>query len=224
MLRFIFAFFHFLFSISDSNIIHKEICVNYFSGTVAPRILKFSTNVVYGLLYCMKENQPPLTYSSLYFIFFLSKFQIKKMSSLFSQGLTERPTKLKVVHTWILDWYIVYTGIRLLMLIYSFISSFFFLSKFQNNFGHTFLRNCEAFKVQTWYAHGQCIDLVFIIYNGLIYCCARWLERESWGIFTRKMERSLWTFLQSGDQWQRAQASRLCNLQQPCTGKHPRQP
>ena len=108
------------------------------------------------------------------------------MSSLFSQGLTERPTKLKVVHTWTLDWYIVYTGIRLLMLIIPLFLHFSFSPNFKTIFGHTFLRNCEAFKVQTWYAHGQCIDLVFIIYNGLIYCCARWLERESWGIFTRK--------------------------------------
>ena len=41
-------------------------------------------------------------------------------------------------------------------------------------------------------------------------------EQEDWG--------GLWTFLQSGDQWQRFQAPRLCNLQQPCAGKYPRQP
>ena len=54
--------------------------------------------------------------------------------------------------------------------------------------------------------------------------CTRWLERESWRRCTRRLGRSLWTFLQYGDQWHRAQAPRLCNLQQPCAGKHPRQP
>ena len=41
--------------------------------------------------------------------------------------------------------------------------------------------------------------------------CTRWLEYESWRRCTWRLGRSLWTFLQSGDQWQRAQ-----NLQQPC--------
>ena len=48
-----------LFSISHSSVIHREICVKDFSGTTAPRILKFGTNVEYDLLYCLKENQPP---------------------------------------------------------------------------------------------------------------------------------------------------------------------
>ena len=43
--------------------------------------------------------------------------------------------------------------------------------------------------------------------------CTGWLERESWR-WTRRLGRSLWTFLQSRDQGQRAQASRLRNLQQ----------
>ena len=45
-----------LFSISHSNVIHREICVKDFSGTTAPRILKFGTNVGYDLLYCVKEK------------------------------------------------------------------------------------------------------------------------------------------------------------------------
>ena len=52
----LFAFF--LFSISHSNVMHREICVKDFSGTTMPRILTFGTNVGYGLLYCVKENQP----------------------------------------------------------------------------------------------------------------------------------------------------------------------
>ena len=70
MLRLIFAlFFH--FSSSHSNVIHKEICVKDFSGTTAPRILKFGTNVGYDL-YCVKEIQHAAAYCSLYLSIFLS--------------------------------------------------------------------------------------------------------------------------------------------------------
>ena len=37
-----------------------------------PRILKFGTNVGYNLLYCVRENQPPPAYYSLYLSIFLS--------------------------------------------------------------------------------------------------------------------------------------------------------
>ena len=71
MLRFIFTiFFH--FSISHSNIIHREICVKDFSGTTVPRILKFGTNVGYDLLYCVKESQLVAAYHSFYLSIFLS--------------------------------------------------------------------------------------------------------------------------------------------------------
>ena len=67
-----FAFF-FHFFISHSNVIHREICVNDFSGTTVPRILKFGINVGYDLFYCVKENQYPAAYHSPYlFIFFFS--------------------------------------------------------------------------------------------------------------------------------------------------------
>ena len=36
-----------IFSISHSNVIHRESCVKDFSGTTAPRIFKFGTNVGY---------------------------------------------------------------------------------------------------------------------------------------------------------------------------------
>ena len=51
-----------------------EICVKDFSRNTVPRILKFSTNVGYDLLYCEKETQHAAAYYS--FIcpfFFLSK-------------------------------------------------------------------------------------------------------------------------------------------------------
>ena len=46
--------------------------VKDFSGTTTPRILKFGTNVGYDKLYCIKENQPPPAYHSLYLSIFLS--------------------------------------------------------------------------------------------------------------------------------------------------------
>ena len=75
MLRFNFCllFLFFLFSISHSNAIHREICVKDFSGTTAPRILKFGTNVRYDLLHCVRENQPPDAYHFLYLSTFLSR-------------------------------------------------------------------------------------------------------------------------------------------------------
>ena len=36
------------------------------------RILTFGTNVGYDLLFCVKENQPPAAYHSLYLSIFLS--------------------------------------------------------------------------------------------------------------------------------------------------------
>ena len=66
-------FYHlFPFSISHSNVIHREICVKDFSGTTAPRVLKFGTNIGYDLLYCVKENQHAAAYYSLYLSIFLS--------------------------------------------------------------------------------------------------------------------------------------------------------
>ena len=71
-INFCLLFPFFLFSISHSNVIHWEICVKNSSGTTAPRILKFGTNVGYDLLYCVRENQPPAAYHFLYWSIFLS--------------------------------------------------------------------------------------------------------------------------------------------------------
>ena len=62
----------FVFSISHSLVIHREICVKDFSGTTAPRILKVGTNVRYDLLYYVKENQHAASYHSLYLSIYLS--------------------------------------------------------------------------------------------------------------------------------------------------------
>ena len=37
------------------------------SGNTVPRIFEFDTNIGYVFLYCVKENQPPPAYYSLYY-------------------------------------------------------------------------------------------------------------------------------------------------------------
>ena len=61
----------FLFSISLSNEMHREICVKGFSGTTTPRILKFVTNIGYDYLYRVRQKQHPLAYHCLYLTIFL---------------------------------------------------------------------------------------------------------------------------------------------------------
>ena len=81
------------------------------------------------LLFYVKENQIPPTYSSLNFFIFLSLIflNIKQKSNHFSQGLRGTHS-WNLVNTWIVGWCLMYTWIRQLALIYSFISSIFFLS------------------------------------------------------------------------------------------------
>ena len=72
VINFYLLFPFFLFSVSHSSVIHREICVKDFSGTTAPRILKFGINIGYDLLYCVKVNQHAASYHSLYLsIFFI---------------------------------------------------------------------------------------------------------------------------------------------------------
>ena len=108
-----------------------KIFVTLFSGTVRPRRLKLGTHMDSGQMYRVYQNQAAPAYLSLYFfIFFLSNFQILKFSSHFSQELWH-PEDWNLVHTWTMGRWIMYIGVRLLLHIRPFISSFFFLSNFQ---------------------------------------------------------------------------------------------
>ena len=56
---------------------HNDVClclniffIKDFSGTSLSRILKFGTNIEYGLLYCVRENPHPHVYHSLWFVQF----------------------------------------------------------------------------------------------------------------------------------------------------------
>ena len=62
------------FCLFSNNVCAQTFCfVKDFSGTTEPGIWKFGTNVGYDLLYCVRENQIPPAYHSLYLsIFFHS--------------------------------------------------------------------------------------------------------------------------------------------------------
>ena len=94
MLRFIFTiFFHFcFFSISHSNVIHREICVKDFSGTTAPRILKFGTNVGYDFIVLCKRESACCCLSFPLFVHF-SFFPVKLFVIEFSAPITARVFK-----------------------------------------------------------------------------------------------------------------------------------
>ena len=128
MLRLIFAFF-FHFSISNSNVIYREICVKDFSGTTAPRILRFGTNVVYDL-YFVRENQPPAAYHFLYLSIFLS-LQSNFLSQIYHH-LWE-PESSNFLCTLKVAKYVVGQKNKMLRFIFTFSFHFSFFSISQSN-------------------------------------------------------------------------------------------
>ena len=101
--------------------------------------------------------------------FFLSNFQTLKFFVTLFSG-TVRPRRLKLgTQVDSGQMYCVYwnqgAGVYS-----SFISSFFFLSNFQTlKFFVTFLRNCETYKIETWYTCGQWADVSCIPESA---CCS----------------------------------------------------
>ena len=82
------------------------------------------------------------------FFFFLSNFQHWNFSSNFSRELWGLEV-WNLVHTWTVGRCTMFTRIRLLLLIHSFISSFFFLSNFQHwNFSSHFSQ--ELWGLEDW--------------------------------------------------------------------------
>ena len=120
-------FLHF-FSIQFSTL---KFFVTLFLGTMRPRRLKIGTLMDSGQIYHVYQIQAVAAYSSLYFFIFLSlQFSTLKFLSHFSQELWGLED-WNLVQMWIVGWCIVYTGIRLLLLIHPIISSLFFLSNYQ---------------------------------------------------------------------------------------------
>ena len=114
-----------------------KIFITLFYGTVRPKRLKLGTHMDSGQMYHVYWNQAAAAYSSHYFFIFLSlQFSTLK----FSQELWGLED-WNLVHTWTVGRCIMFTGIRLLLLIHLIISSFFFRSNFQH---WNCLRNCEV--------------------------------------------------------------------------------
>ena len=95
--------------------------------------------------------------------FFLSSFQTLKYFVTLSSG-TMRPTRLKLgTHVDSGQMHRVYQ--KQTAAAYSSLYFFSFLSLLFSNIKisrHTFLRNCEAYKIETWYTH-RCI-----VYTGIM--------------------------------------------------------
>ena len=104
--------------------------------------------------------------------FFLSNFQTLKFFVTLFSG-TVRPRRLKLgTHVDSGQMYRVYWN-QTAAVAYSFLYFFVFLSlQFSNIkiFRHTFLRNCEALNIETWYTHGQWADVSCILESDC-YCC-----------------------------------------------------
>ena len=87
-----------------------------FSGTMRPRRLKIGILVDSGQMYHIYQIQAAPAYSSLHFFILLSLHSNIKISVKLFSG-TVRPRRLKLgTNVDIVDWCIVYTGIRLLWL------------------------------------------------------------------------------------------------------------
>ena len=95
-----------------------------FLRNVRPRRLKLGTNVDSGQMYAVYLNQAAAAYLSLFIFLSLQFSNLQIFVTLFSG--TIRPRWLKLVHAWTVGRCIVYTGIRMLLLIHPFNSSFFF--------------------------------------------------------------------------------------------------
>ena len=115
--------------------------ITLFSG----RRLQIGTHMDNGQMFHVYQNQVAAAYSSFYFSIFLSlKFStLKFFITLFS--VTVRPRTLKIGTHVDSGQIIIYTGIRLLLLIHPLFLHFLSL-QFSNIkiFCHTYIRNCEA--------------------------------------------------------------------------------
>ena len=151
----LFALYSFFFL---SNFQTLKFFVTLFSRTVRPGRLKLGTHVDSGQMYRVYRNQAAAYSSPYFFIFFLSNFQTLKISSHFSQELWGLEV-WNLVHTWTVGGCMVYTRIRLLLLlIRPFIVSFSKIQifKFSSHFSQE-LWGLEGWNlVHTW-TMGGCI-------------------------------------------------------------------
>ena len=162
-------FIHFFFL---SNFQTLKFFVTLFSRNVRPRRLKLGTHVASGQMYRVYRNQAAAAYSSPYFfvIFYLSNFQTLKFFAHFYQELWGLEG-WNLVHTWTVGGCMVYTRIRLLLLIRPFVFSFSKIQilKFLSHFSQE-LWGLEGWNlVHTWTV-GRCIVCTTI--RRLLHICS----------------------------------------------------
>ena len=142
-----------------SNFQTLKFFVTLFSRTVRPRSLKLDTHVDSGQMYCLYRNQAAAAYWSPYSsIFFLSNFQTLNFFAPFYQELWGLEG-WNLVHTWTVGGCMVYTRIRLLLHIRSFIFSFSNIQilKFSSHFSQE-LWGLESWNlVHTWTMGGYIV-------------------------------------------------------------------
>ena len=114
-----------------SNFQTYKFFVTLFSETVWPRRLKLGTHVQWADVSCLPESGCCCLFIPLFFIFLLSNFQTLTFSSHFSQELWDLED-WNLARTWTVDRYIVFTRIRLLLLIHFFIFHFSFSPIFKH--------------------------------------------------------------------------------------------
>ena len=139
----------YFFIFLHSNFQTLNFFITLFSGTVRPRRLKLGSHVDTGQMYHVYWNQAAAAYSSHYSFFFLSNFQTLKFFVTLFSG-TVRPMRLILgTHVDSGQMYPVYRN----QAAAAYSSLYFFsfrslqFSKIKN-FCCTFLRNCEACKVE----------------------------------------------------------------------------
>ena len=146
-----------------SNFQTLKFFVTIFSGTVRPRRVKLGTHVNSGQIYHVYRNQAADAYSSLYFFIFLS-LQFSNIN-IFRQELW-RLEEWSLVHMWTVG---RCTGIRLLLLICCFISSFFSLSNFQT------LKFLSHFSPELWGLEGWNLVHMWTVGRCIVYTWIRLL-------------------------------------------------
>ena len=144
--------------------------VTLFSGTVRSRRLKLSTHVDSRQMYRVYQNQAAAAYKvPLFFIFLSFQFSTLKIFVILFSG-TQRLKRLKLyIHVDNGRMYRVYRN-DVAVLIGPFYFFIFLSFQFLNIriFRHTFLRNFETLKIETWCTHGQWTDVSCIPISG---CC-----------------------------------------------------
>ena len=135
-----------------------KIFVTLFSGTVRPRRLKLGTRVDSGQMQRVYRNQAA-AYLSLNFFIFLSNFQTLKFFVILFSGIVRLRWLKLGTHVDSGQMHRVYRN-KATAAYSSFYFSFLSL-RFSNikSFRHTFLRKCEAQKVETCYTRGQWVDV-----------------------------------------------------------------